>query len=265
MKIPHLVLRCFLYVMMMGMSVTSTAHADFVLNASCSSQISEAFQKEVLAHFIKENGINGHITVFSSEICLDRLRNGFSNMAGSTLKITRKDKDSGLIEFPVCQDSMAIIAHPSCGVDNLSLKQVRQVFSGYHANWKEVGGADMPIVLIVPAKDTGAYQNFRNMAMGPFEIKNDFCSEETLSAMTGVKYIPGAVSFITHAIAARDPKINVVRVDGVAPGNENYPYQQTFYMVIKGEPDAMMKEVINYIFSEKAQSRMIELGMKPLI
>lgn len=250
---------------MFGLVCLTPAYADFVVNASCSSQITEAFQKELMDKFMAESGVKVAIKVFPSDVCLERLRNGFCNLAGSTLPITRKDMNTGLIDIPVCRDAIAVISNPTCGVDNLSLKQVRQVFSGFVTNWKEVGGADMPIILIIPAKETGAYQNFKTMAMGPFEIRNDLCSGKTFTALTGVTFIPGSVSFISHTIATRHPDIRVIRVDGMEPVDEDYPYLQTFRMVLKGEPDAMMKEVINYILSDKAREKIIQHGMKPLM
>lgn len=258
-------LRVLFFSALLGLFLMSSAEAEFVLNASCSSQIAEAFQNDLLVKFMDESGVKGNITIFSSEVCLDRLRNGFSNLAGSTLGITIKDREAGLIEIPVCQDPMVIITNPSCGVTNLSLKQVRHVFSGFYTNWKDLGGADLPITLVIPTRETGAYQNFKKMAMGPFEIRNDLSSGKSFTALTAVKYIPGSVSFISHAIASQHTDIKVIHVDGVEPRNAKYPYKQTFYVVVKGEPDAMMKEVINYLLSDKARDRMVALGMKPLL
>lgn len=240
-------------------------HAEFVLNASCSSQITEAFGREAMEAFMKESGVTVKIHVFSSETCIDRLKNGFSNLAGSTVRISAADRSAGLVEIPICKDPMAIIAHPSCGVKNLSLKQVREVFSGHVKNWKEVGGADLPIVLVIPAKTTGAHQNFKQLVMGPFEIKDDLVAGAAFTAVTGVKHIPGAIAFIANSIAIQQKAVDVINVDGLYPKDAGYPYHQIFYLVIKGEPDPMMKQVINYMISDKAKQRMINRGMTPII
>lgn len=259
----HLPARVFLTLALMLASV-SPSFADFVLDAACSSQIAEAFQRDLLDRFMDESGVKVNTAVFSSEVCLNRLRNGFCNLAGSTVRISQEDRDSGLIEIPVCQDPMVVIAHGSCGVTNLSLKQIRNVFSGHVTNWKEMGGEDLPVILVNPAKDTGAYKNFRDMAMGPFELRQDLTAGKAYTALTAVKYIPGSISFITNAIAAQHPDITVVHVNGTAPSDPSYPFRQTFYLVIKGEPDTMMKQVIQYLMSDKAKERMAQRGMTPL-
>jgi len=242
-----------------------SANAEFVLNASCSSQIAEAFGREALEAFMQESGIKVKVHVFSSEVCIDRLKNGFSNLVGSTVRISKSDRDAGLIEIPMCKDPMAIITHPSCKIKNLSINQVREVFSAHTPNWKSLGGDDLPIFLIIPSKKTGAYQNFMQLVMGPFEIKDDLVATEAFTAVIGTKHIPGSISFIANSIAEQHKDVSVINVDGLYPKDAGYPFHQIFYLVIKGEPDPMMKQVINYMISDKAKKRMTVRGMTPII
>ena len=254
-----------LFVAVACLGAALPARAEFVLNASCSSQITEAFGREALEAFMKDSGVNVKVHVFSSDTCIDRLKNGFSNLAGSTVPISRTDKNAGLVELPMCKDPMAIIIHPSSKVKNLTLNQVREVFSGHVKNWKELGGEDLPIVLVIPSKSTGAHQNFKKLVMGPFELKDDLTASAAFTAVIGVEHIPGSISFIANSIATQHKAVSVASVDGRSPGDSGYPYHQVFYLVIKGEPDPMMKQVINYMISDKAKQRMIQRGMTPVI
>lgn len=254
-----------LFILMIGFVAPPSGQADFVLNASCSSQIAEAFQRELLERFMAESGVKVSLHVFPSEVCLDRLRNGFSNMAASTIPISQSDREIGMIEIPTCKDPLVVITHAQCKVTNLSLKEVRQIFSGSITNWKEVGGPDLPVIRIIPGYNTGAYQNFKALAMGPFEISDDLIAAKTFTALKGVKNIPGAVSFMAHGIAIQHTDIAVVNLDGVSPGQKDYPFHQTFYMVIKGEANPMMKQVIKYMLSDKAKDKMLERGMIPTL
>lgn len=258
------VLFVFLFLPVLASAIA--ARAEFVLNASCSSQIAEAFQRELLEAFVTESGVKVNLHVFSSDVCLNRLKNGFSNMAGSTVRISREDRNAGLIEIPVCRDSMAVISNTGCKcrVNNLSLDQVRQVFSGYYNNWSQLGGRDLSIIRIIPERDTGAYRNFKSMAMGHYEISDDLVAGKSFTALTGVKYIPGSLSFITRAIAMQHPEVSVITIDGVSPNDPKYPYHQTFSIVIKGQPGPMMKQVLNYMMSDKAKERMTARGLVPL-
>jgi phosphate transport system substrate-binding protein len=254
-----------LMVLALGLAVPVTARADFVLNTSCSSQIAEAFQRELLERFMADSGVKVNVHVFSSDICLDRLRNGFSNLAGSTIPISPADRNTGMIEIPVCKDPMVVIAHPHNMISSLSVLQIRRIFSGTITNWKEVGGSDLPIVRIIPAPNTGAFKNFKEQVMAPYEINDDLIASKTFTALTGVRNIPGSVSFMASAIAIKHTDITVINIDGVSPHAQNYPFFQTFYMVIKGEPSSMMKEVIKYMLSDQARQHMVDRGMIPIL
>ncbi len=256
-RLPLLIVFCMLS--------TLPARADFVLNASCSSQIAEAFGREELEQYMADHGVKVRIMVFPSNVCIERLKNGFCNLAGSTTGLSKADKNAGLIEIPICKDAMAVTAHPGSSVKNLSLQQVRDIFSGTIRNWKEVGGGDMPITLIIPAKTTGAYKNFVNHVMNSIEVRDDLVAANTFTALTGIKYVPGSISFITHSIAIRYNDVDIIHVDGVDPADKNYPFTQIFYLMIKGQPDPMLKEVINYLISDQAQQRMKARGIIPII
>ncbi|MDA8402844.1 MAG: substrate-binding domain-containing protein [Desulfobacteraceae bacterium] len=265
MKYFYTCLIAVLFSVVLGLATAPQAHAEFVLSASCSSQIAEAFGREALEAFMTESGVKVKVHVSSSEVSIERLKNGFSNLAGSTVRITQEDRDAGLIEIPMCSDPMSVIVNAGCKVKNLSLDQVRQVFSAKITNWKELGGDDQPIILVVPAKNTGAYQNFKRLAMGPFEIKDDLVAGESFTTVTGVRHIPGAISFIANSVAIQHKELAVLNIDGLYPSDAGYSFHQIFSLVIKGDPDPMMKEVIKYLMSDKAKKRMTIRGMTPII
>ena len=262
-KIKPLIALCFSIAA--GLWAVPATHAEFVLNASCSSQIAESFGREALESFMQESGVKVKVHVFSSEVCIERLKHGFSNLAGSTVGISKADREAGLVEIPVCRDPMAVITHPSCKVKNLSLNQVREIFSAHTTNWKELGRDNLPVVLVIPSKSTGAYQNFMKLAMGPFEMKDDLVANEAFTAVLGARHIPGSISFIANSIAEQHKDVTVVSLDGVYPKDAAYPFHQVFYLVIKGEPDPMLKQVIKYMISDKAKKRMVDRGMTPII
>ncbi|HJJ83164.1 MAG TPA: substrate-binding domain-containing protein, partial [Methanocorpusculum sp.] len=68
-------------------------------------------------------------------------------MLSRDLKASEKDGNN-LKEFIVGKDGIALVGHPSNTVSDLSLEQVKAIYQGEITNWKEVGGADLKIVLI---------------------------------------------------------------------------------------------------------------------
>ena len=93
----------------------------------------------------------------------------------------------------------------------------------------------MPIMVIVPGKETAANKNFRRQVMKHSEINFDFMAYDSTMVIEAVKYFPcGAVSFISRGAAVHHPTIRTIKVDGYAPTDTDYPYYQTFYYVTKG-------------------------------
>ena len=53
-----------------------------------------------------------------------------------------------LIVYPLAKEPILILTHKTNPIDNLSVKQVKEIFRGEIVNWNQVGGPDEPIVLV---------------------------------------------------------------------------------------------------------------------
>src|SRR5512136_3400157 len=51
-------------------------------------------------------------------------------------------------EIEIARDAIGVIVNPENPVQQLTLQQISDIFSGKITNWKEVGGEDRPIVLL---------------------------------------------------------------------------------------------------------------------
>lgn len=80
-------------------------------------------------------------------------------MKNSELKAAQ---DAGIlpIEQIVTMDGLAIIVHPSNPLRNLTIEQIRNIYTGKIKNWEELGGPDSPIVVISRDTNSGTYECF---------------------------------------------------------------------------------------------------------
>jgi phosphate transport system substrate-binding protein len=243
----------------------STVQAKEVLRYTGSNQVYHAYDKEMISEFIKETGIEVDVTTASSGAAVYRLMNGYSDIASTARELYRRHEDYGFSQIAFCKDPLAIITKAGCGVESLTEDQLQDIFSGEISNWKEVGGSDLPILVIVPSTETAANKNFRRQVMKHTEIDYDFMTYDSTMAIEAIKYFPcGAISFIAQGAVEHEKGIVTLKVNGLYPHDPAYPYFQIFYYVTKGKPSGAVKSFIDFSLSDKGLNIMKKNGMVPL-
>jgi phosphate transport system substrate-binding protein len=148
----------------------------------------------------------------------------------------------------------AVITNPGAGVKNLSKKQLQDIFSGKTANWKEVGGADLKIVVVNRPRNSGTRAVFTKTVMGGTAINESGLTEDaTGTVVSVVKQTPGAISYAAFS-GTRGTGLNEVSVDGVAPTDDNiisgkYPVWSYEHMFTMGAPTGEISRFIAYVQS----------------
>ena len=231
---------------------------------SCSAQVYQAFENERLDAYTAKTGIAVQLTVDSSYMSFLRLMNGLSDIASTAERLSRVHKEIGFVETPFCKDPLAVITSSQCTVKDLTVEQLRDIFTGAISNWKEVGGLDKEIIRIVPDKDTAAFKNFYRQVMLGQNIHQDVTTAKSTMVIEITRSIPGSISFIAQGAAAyRLEGIRIVAIDGLAPGNSDYPYYQVFSFVTAGIPVGTAKKFIDFALSEEGKRIMLKRGMLP--
>lgn len=243
----------------------ATAGSAETMDYSCSAQVAEAFGKQLMQAFIDSSGITVNTHISSSNLAVSRLLNGFSEIAGTARPLRPQEIESGFIEIPICRDPMAIIVHRDCPVSSLTGDQVRRIFNGELDNWEPICGADIPITVIVPGKDTAAFENFQRMAMRMNDIRYDFMTWKSTATVEGVRYLPGAISFIGHVAVYDETDIKMLDVGGRAITDDAYPYLQTFSLATRSRPTPGARALIDFALSDRVTDFIVTNNMIPVI
>ena len=240
------------------------AEAQTLLRYSCSAQIYRALGQEWIQDFSKATGIEVETNVTSSVSAVYLLMNDSVDIASTTLSLNYRQKERGYVETSFCKNQLVIIVNGRNPVNSLTELQVQEIFCGHISNWKEVGGPDQAIVVVVPEKNTGAYKNFDRQVMKRKEIIHHLKAYKSPMGMEAVKNFSWAISFIDLADAADQENIKVLSIDGIRPVDPNYPYQEVFSFVTKGRPEEAVKSFIDFAFSDKGRQIMEKKGLLPL-
>lgn len=239
----------------------------------------EAFSK-------KRTGVNIAVTGGGSGTGMTALINGTCDLAESSRAIEPKEiekaKAKGFApkEFLVALDGIAVVVHPKNPVKNLTADQLREIFLGNITNWKTVGGANKPIVILSREFNSGTHIFFkehilrRGSAKGPEEfspsalmmpssqaIADEVAGNENAIGYYGMGYISPRQKIIAVAKDAKSPYI-----EPTLPNvkSKTYPISRPLFLYTCGEPKGMIKDFIDFVFSPEGQELVKKIDFVPI-
>jgi phosphate transport system substrate-binding protein len=160
--------------------------------------------------------------------------------------------NAGLVDHKVAVVGFAIAANPSAGVENLTPKQIRDIFAGRVTNWKDVGGKDQQIVVINRPRTSGTRAVFNATIMGTSKISESGLTEDSSGAVTTmVSTTPGAVTYVSLSYT-KDKPVTVIKINGIAPNADTiragkYPIWSYEHIFTKGKAKPEVESFISYI------------------
>jgi phosphate transport system substrate-binding protein len=213
------------------------------------------------------------------------LINGTVDVANASRQIKPEEREqaevNGIepVEFVIARDAIAIIVHPSNPIDQLSIGQLSDIYSGKISNWSELGGEDRPIVRLSRETNSGTHVYFLEQVLrqGDKEDPTLF-SQDTLLLPSSegitaeVRENPNAIGYDGLGYVTDDVK--VVAVAGGPPGpfvlpsiqtvnNAEYPIARDLYMYTAGEPSGPILAYLEWIAQPEAQTIVSNLGFVP--
>ncbi len=174
---------------------------------------------------------------------------------------------SQLVDHRVAIVGITPIVTPGVGVTDLSMEELRGIFTGKYSNWSELGGKDLPIVVLNRAKGSGTRATFDKWVLAGEESIITQEQESNGTVRQIVASTPGTISYVSFSYVNEDVK--ALSIDGVKPTPENvatnawviWAYE---HMYTNGEPTGLTKEFLDYMLSEDVQGNLIEaLGYIP--
>ena len=151
------------------------------------------------------------------------------------------------------------------GVTNLTTAQATQIWTGKVTNWKDVGGPDEPIVLILRPESSGTRATFKKIVLGGAqEATGQALTEDSNGAVvTAVKGTPGSTSVIGFAYYQQNlGQVTALQLDGVDASVANmaggtYKLSADGHMYTKGQPDGLTKAFLDYMLGPVVQGTTI--------
>lgn len=248
---------------------TETKTAD--LSGSIALSGSTSMEKMVRAlseAFMEVNpGVTVNTEFVGSGAGIEAVTAGTVDIGNSSRALKDEEKANGVIENIVAIDGIAVVVDPSNEVTALTKDQLIQVYDGTVTNWKDLGGSDMPIVVIGRESGSGTRGAFEELLK--LEDKCKYASEldNTGAVMAKVAATPGAIGYVSLDVV--DDSVKAVSLDGVEPTEENikagsYILSRPFVMATKGEiseQNELVQAWFEYIASAEGQEVIKSAGL----
>lgn len=187
----------------------------------------------------------------------------------SSRSLKDEEKSQGLTETILALDGIAVIVNPDNPVNDLDLETVGKIYSGEIANWKDVGGDDLEIVLIGREAGSGTRDGFE--AITGTEDACQYRQELTSTGdvITTVAGNPAAIGYAS--LASVKETVKALSVGGIVPTEEtvkdgSYVVQRPFVLVTKSDTalSGTAQKFFDYITSSEANEIISAAGAVPV-
>jgi phosphate transport system substrate-binding protein len=183
------------------------------------------------------------------------------------------EREFGLQYLHLARDGLVFATHRDLGVTDLSADQLRGIWTGDIENWSELGGEDLPIVVLDRPEHTSPKILLRHSIFaGGLEITPDALVLERPGVVTvSLVNLRGAIGYTSLGeIISKDLDLNVVSLNGVAPTLHNledgtYPLSRPIGMVIRPRPGRDVMRFFEFIYGDDGFRLMRSKGYSPIV
>ena len=175
------------------------------------------------------------------------------------------------VQIPCAKDGITIFLNEENKVQELTIKQLSDIYQGKIKNWKELGGNDAEIRLYGRENSSGTYTYFHDEV-----VKADYAaSVQTLPGtaavvnavkkdVNGIGYGGAAYAVgVKHAKVKKDAGTPAILPTPESIGKGEYPITRYLYMYLRNRPTGETKKNIDWILSQEGQMIVTEVGYFP--
>ncbi len=223
-----------------------------------STSVQPVAEKLAQAYMEKHPDVKINVQGGGSSVGITSTQQGQADI-GMSSKELKDDEKAGLKEYLIGKDGIVIAVNTANSVSDLTIDQVKSIFSGNTTNWKEVGSSDGKINVITREDGSGTRKAFEEIIMGKDTkiIKTAVVQSSTEAVSQAIKGDPNAIGYISLASLSSDVK--ALKINGISPSEQtvadgSYKIQRPFLFLTKGDATGTVKDFIDFCLSSEGQA-----------
>ena len=238
----------------------------------------QPLSEEMAAAFMDANpGITVEVQGGGSGQGIKAVQEKIADFGALSRAVKDEEKASVSKEYVIAKDGVAVVVNPETTVDNLTIEQIKDIYTGKIKNWSEVGGEDAPIVVVSREEGSGTRGAFTEITK--IVEKNDAGEEvdnttkdalvqgSTGAVMQTVATTPNTIGYVS--LGSLSDNVKALDVEGVAPSTETvlsgeYKISRPFLYVTGGEVSEAAQMYIDFVMSADGQAIVEENGFIPV-
>jgi phosphate transport system substrate-binding protein len=230
--------------------------------------------------YMKQNPATSvQVTGGGSGVGITALINGTTDIANSSrpMKQTEIEKLKARyntlgVQIPCAKDGITIFLNEANKVQELTLKQLSDIYQGKIKNWKELGGVDAEIRMYGRENSSGTYTYFHDEV-----VKADYAASVqslpgTAAVVNAVKKDVNGIGYggaayavgVKHAKVKKDANSPAILPTTETIGKGDYPITRFLYMYMRNRPTGETKKYIDWILGPEGQMVVTEVGYFPV-
>lgn len=240
--------------------------------------------------------MDAYVKYFADEDILTDVKNNYTNTHPAYEKLVNDEADLIIVTEPseeelkmahdagveltitkVVNEGFVFFVNAKNPVNELTIEEIVDIYSGKFNYWNEVGGNNSKIIPYQRPINSGSQTGMLSLVMKDVPMRMP-TSEEAIESMGGIidivadydNNIDGiGYSYYYYAnVMYHTPEIKFLAIDGVKPtyetiGNETYPLMTAYYIVTRSDADEKTLAFKDLLLSKEGMKVAEEAGYVP--
>lgn len=182
---------------------------------------------------------------------------GKADIGGVAREVKPTILAKGVNSYLIGKDAIAVLVNKANPVSSLSSAQLKGIFTGKIANWKDVGGEDLTINVYIVNPQSATKKVFATAILGGEKYRGNIKTIRPDPAIVDIIAADkGGIGQLSFALVGDNSTVKKIKPDGQAAsvGNSSYPITRPLYLITKGPAAGQAKDFIDWSLSANGQA-----------